>query len=187
MATPVSICSAALVKLGSRPISSFTEGSDTATMCASIYPDALDALLRMSLWNFAIKRVELAAETAAPAWGYGYAHVLPNDFIRLIEVNNELDYTVENGRILCDSTPLNITYVYRNENTASYDSTFVELLIQKMIAELAYPVTKSDSKAQSEFQKFALLARTARSIDAMEAPQPDFVDYPLINSRFRSY
>lgn len=184
MATPVSICSNALLKLGSRAISSFNDGSDTATLCANIYPEARDSLLRMSPWNFATKRVGLAAETTAPAWGYTYSHTLPGDYIRLIEVEDNLEYTIENGRILSYETPLSIVYIYRNVDVATWDSMFVELLTQKMVAELAYAVTRSDSKAQAEMQKFAALAKYARTTDAMETPQAEFVDYPLLSTRF---
>lgn len=184
MATPVSICSNALLKLGSRAISSFTDGTDMSTLCANIYPEARDSLLRTHVWNFSIKRVQLAAEVTTPAWGYTYQHVIPGDFIRLIEVEDEYDYTLENGRILCDYTPLNIAYVYRNETTTEYDTLFVELLTQKMIAELAYAVTRSDSKAQTEMTKFAAMAKQTRNIDSTEIPYPDFKDFPLLSTRF---
>lgn len=184
MATPVSICSNALLKLGARAISSFTDGTDTATLCANIYPEARDSLLRTSLWNFAMKRIQLAAEATTPAWGYAHQHVIPGDYIRMIQIENELDYVIEQGRILCDATPINITYIYRNEDAATYDSLFVELLTQKMVAELAYAVTRSDSKAQAELQKFVAMAKYARNIDSSEAPQPEFEDYPLLAVRF---
>ena len=184
MATAVSICSNALLKLGSRAISSLTDGTDMATLCANIYPEARDSLLRTHLWNFAIKRTQLAAEATTPSWGYSYQHVLPGDFIRLLEVEDEFDYTIEAGRILCDFTPLNIMYVYRNENVSMYDTMFVELLTQKMITELAYAVTRSDSKAQAEMTKYAAMAKYARNIDSTEAPYPSFQDFPLLSSRF---
>ena len=184
MATPVSICSNALLKLGSRAISSFTDGTDTATLCANIYPEARNSLLRTSLWNFAMKRVQLAAEAATPAWEYSYQHVLPGDYLRLIQVEDEFEYTIESGRILTNVTPINITYVFRNEDAATYDSLFVELLTQKMVAELAYAVTRSDSKAQAELQKFVAMAKYARSIDSLETPQPQFEDFPLLSTRF---
>lgn len=187
MATPVSICSNALLKLGARTISSFTDGTDMSTLCSNIYPEARDSLLRSHIWNFAVKRVELAADATAPAFGYANQHTLPGDFLRLVEVVDETDYKLEGRKILCESTPVQTKYIYRNDDTATYDSLFVELLTQKMVAELAYSVTRSDSKAQTEMQKFAAMLKQAKGIDAQEDPQPQFATSELLLSREQGY
>jgi hypothetical protein len=184
MSTPISICSNALLKLGSRTISSFTDATDTATLCSNIYPEARDSLLRSHLWNFAVKRTNIASEITVPAYQYANSHPLPADCLRLLEVYNIDDFVLESNRILCDSTPVYIQYVYRNVDTATYDTLFIELLTQKMVAELAYAVTRSDSKAQSEFQKFSVLLRQARSIDGLEQPGGQFKSFPLIEARY---
>ena len=184
MATPVSICSNALLKLGSRAISSFTDGSDTATLCANLYDDVVKSLLRAHLWNFAVKRAQLPAEVATPLYEYSYQHQIPSDCLRLLEVDLDTDdYQLENNRVLCDTTPINILYVAYVTDTAQYDSLFVELLTQKMTAELAYAVTRSDSKANSEMQKFAAMLKQARSIDAQECPNRQMIDFPLLAVR----
>ena len=46
MATPVSICSAALVMLGDKPIASLTESTDRARSVANVYPTERLAFLR---------------------------------------------------------------------------------------------------------------------------------------------
>lgn len=184
MATPISICSNALLKLGARAISSFDDGTDMATLCSNIYPEARDSLLRSHLWNFAVKRTNLAAEVTAPAYEYGFAHPLPADYIRLLSIEDILDYALENNRILTHETPIYVQYVFKNTDTATYDTLFVELLTQKMVAELAYAVTRSDSKAQSEMSKFAAMLKQARNVDAQEQPQPQFQSFPLVEARY---
>lgn len=184
MSTPISICSNALLKLGSRAIASFDDNTDMAALCNSIYPEVRDSLLRSHLWNFAVKRTNLAAEATSPSYEYSYSHNLPSDFLRLIEVYEELDFTLENNKILCNKTPIYIQYIFRNTDVATYDTMFVELLTQKMVAELAYSVTRSDSKSQSEQDKFIKMMKFARSTDALEQPNNQFISYPLINARW---
>jgi hypothetical protein len=184
MATPVSICSLALHKLGAKPISSLTESTDMAALCNATYEAARDSFLRAHPWNSCIKRIQLAAETTAPVWGYSSSHLLPGDFIRLLEVYEVRDYTVENKRVLCDETPIQIRYVFQNDDTASWDALMVELMTQKMIAELAYAVTRSDTKAQAEMQKYVAMLKQARTIDAQEEPAQQIEASAFISTRF---
>ncbi len=184
MATPVSICSNALLRLGAKAISSFTDNLDTAPLCANLYDDVVKSLLRAHNWNFAVRRAQLPAEVATPLYEYSYQHRIPADCLRLLEVDIDTDdYQLENNRVLCDTTPVNILYVAYVTDTAQYDSLFVELLTQKMVAELAYAVTRSDSKASSEMQKFVALLKQARSIDAQECPNRQMTDFPLLSVR----
>ena len=67
MASPVSICSNALILLGDKPIASFTDGSKAAQVAANLYPDAKRDFLRGHPWNAAIKRATLAPMLVAMA------------------------------------------------------------------------------------------------------------------------
>ena len=42
--TSLSICSDALLMLGARPISSFSEGTDESNICDRLYPNSKDYL-----------------------------------------------------------------------------------------------------------------------------------------------
>jgi hypothetical protein len=46
MATDVSICSNALLMLGDGPISDFTTVNDRTRLCANLFPQVRDAVLR---------------------------------------------------------------------------------------------------------------------------------------------
>ena len=74
MASVVDICNGALNQLGATTILSLTEDSKNARLCNSRYTQVRDAVFRSHPWNCLQKRVELAADTTAPAWGFSYAY-----------------------------------------------------------------------------------------------------------------
>lgn len=184
MASDITICSNALLKLGAPGISSFSDQTQAASLCANLWPTVRNAVLREHPWNCAVKRVTLSPDTATPSWGYAYQFTLPSDCLRVLEVQDNLDYRIESGKILTGESAVNLKYIYRNIDCGSYDDLLVDALIQRMAAELAYPVTKSSAQQQAESQKYTAIIQKARSVDASEEPTEDFADYPLITQRY---
>lgn len=60
----VAICNLALAKVGGESITSLSDSNKRANLCNIIYPAARDRLLLAHRWNFAIKRKQLAKDTA---------------------------------------------------------------------------------------------------------------------------
>ena len=89
MASDVGIANAALRKLGQSPITSFSEANKAGRIANERFAESRDALLAEHPWNFALKRVSLAASATAPEWGYNNAFPLPTDYIRMYEVEGE--------------------------------------------------------------------------------------------------
>lgn len=187
MASKVSICSNALLMLGAQTINSLTENSDRALLAANLYDSTRDDVLRSHPWNCATKRVILAPEATAPAFGYGAAFVLPPDWLRTLEVGEfgyELDYKTENGRILADTSALPLRYVFRNDQEATWDAMLVKAMELRMAAEMAYAITSSASMADLMFNKLQQHMKQARAVDGMDDPPQELGDYPLMQARF---
>lgn len=192
MATGVTICSNALLMLGSQPINDFADQTnlDRAKLCANLYPMVRDDLLRSHPWNCCIKRAVLAPDSVAPLFGYSHAFELPADFSRVLEVGNsnqQIDYLVEGRAIQANTTVLELRYVFRNEVESTWDAHLVALATQAMCAALAYPVTQSTAKQAGEEQKLELMLRRARAVDGQEDPPQTLGDERLYASRFGSY
>jgi len=191
MATGVSICSAALLQLGKSPINDFNEDSDTARLCSNLYPVERDSILRENDWNCAIKRVILAPLADAPAFGFPAQFALPGDFLRLRAVGdyyvgtpNCQAFRVEGRRILASGTMLPVTYIWRNDQEATWDSKLVELMVARMLWKLAYPVTASTSLRDELKTEYQQMARLARAVDAQENPSEALSDdYTLLSAR----
>lgn len=193
MATSISICSAALLQLGKAPISSFNDPTDAARLCANLYPQERDTLLRENDWNFAKKRVILAPTVDKPAFGYQAQFALPGDFLRLISVGDWQvgmpfcgQFKVEGRNILASGSALPLVYVFRNDNEATWDSKVVELMTARMLWKLAYPVTQSTSLRDTLRDEYTAMARAARAIDAQENPSQELGEdqFPLVQDRY---
>jgi hypothetical protein len=192
MATGVSICSNALLMLGAQTINDFNDqlNLDRAKLCANLYPTVRDDMQRQHPWNCCIKRVVLAPDAAAPAFGYEHSFELPADFLRVLEVGNsnqQIDYLVEGRSIQADTTALELRYVFRNEIENTWDSTLIKLVTLAMASVLAYPVTQSTALQQALEQQLEMEKRRARAVDGQEDPPQTLGDERLLASRFGSY
>ncbi len=88
MPSVVDICNLALAHLGDDAnVASIDppEGSAQAEHCARFYPIARDTLLQMHNWNFASKRVTLAAVTM-PYHQWKYSYAAPADMMVAVAV-----------------------------------------------------------------------------------------------------
>lgn len=183
----VSICSNALIDVGSKTIASFDESSDRATVVANRWESVRDAVLRSHPWNCAVKRVILAPEVGTPAFDYSYAFALPGDWLRTLQVGEygeELDYRTESGQILADVTALRLRYIWKNTEPASWDSMLVEAMTKAMASAIAYPITQSTSLAQLKEQEFRDFMKQTRAVDGQDDPPEQLGDTRLFNARF---
>ena len=58
--TALSICSDACVMLGAKPISSFNEGTDEASIADRLYADIRNQALMLYPWSFSFKKTSIA-------------------------------------------------------------------------------------------------------------------------------
>ena len=129
----VEICNMALDDLGTGNIISFDEQyNDNAKLCKRWYEVTRKSLLKDLNASFAIKRDVLAALSSTPAYGRTYEFLLPNDCLKLLNINgplDEQDYQIEGNKILYDSDdPLYIRYVSDFKEVNKFDDEFKECL-----------------------------------------------------------
>ena len=182
VSSEIEICNQALLLLGAVTINDFTESSDMARLCSNLYAPSRNAVLRLHPWNFAVTRVQLAPEAAAPAFGFGYSFVIPPDCERILEVSEDT-YKIERRKILCDSSVLNLKYIFRNTAVTEYDSLFIDALAAYLAFKMAYPITKSNETKKVMFDTFKSIFPMAKNIDGQEEPQDTFGDFPFIDAR----
>lgn len=196
MTTAVSICSNALLRLGSDPISSFDEADLTgsnierARLAANLWPTVRRQVLRGHTWNVAIKRVLLSPDATAPVFGYASRFLRPADWLRTIAVGREecdegsFRYRTEGGYFLTDEAEFPLVYVFDNTNPATYDAGLVAACELAMAAALAYPVTKSASLAEALGAEVSNTLAIARAVDGQDDPPETLGDSMLYRARF---
>lgn len=188
MTSAVSICSAALIELGDKPISSFDENNDRTRAVSNLYALKRDAVLRSHPWNCAIKRVVLSPDTNGPEFDWQYQFDLPNDWLRTLSVGIdgcEDDYVIEGRKLLMNKNVCYLRYVYRNNDEATWDAILVDAMKEVMKASIAYSITKSTSKEQLVQQVVQQVLRMARTVDGQENPPETLGDFPLLANRVR--
>jgi hypothetical protein len=193
MASVVDICNGALNQLGATTILSLTEDSKNARLCNSRYTQIRDALFRTHPWNCLQKRIELAADTTAPAWGFTNAFTLPSDCLRLLRIlDYDSNYKVEGRKILSNSSGMKILYVARVTDPNEYDELLRETLSASLGADIAFGVTSNNQTAKNMYELFKEKLRDARFVDSTEGQNveqdlgmTDVIDAgTFINSRF---
>lgn len=185
MASVIQIANRALTKLGSNRITSLSDDVKAARSISSCFEDLRDDEMRMSRWQFAMKRVTLAALADAPTFGYQYQYALPADFLRLDMINDQypsavmdnyintevLDYTIEGNNILTDiDAPLKLRYIARIEDPNEWDVNFREMLASRIAAEICEDLTQSDTKKQAAWNDYKRAKTNAIRIGAIEKP-----------------
>ena len=193
MASVVDICNGALNQLGASTILTLTEDSKNARLCNARYTQVRDAVFRSHPWNCLQKRVQLAADTDTPAWGFTKQYTLPADCLRVLTIlDYDADYKIEGRKILTDNSTMKILYISRIEDPNEYDELLRETLSAALAADIAYAVTSSNPTASNMYNLFQDKLKDARFVDSTEGqnlnPEKGMADVigadTFINSRF---
>ena len=193
MASTVDICNGALNQLGATTILSLTEDSKNARLCNSRYTQVRDGVFRSHPWNCLQKRVELAQDTTAPAWGFEYAYTLPADCLRLLKILDfDSNYKVEGRKILSNTETMKILYIGRITDPNEYDELLRETLSSSLAADIAFAITSNNTTATNMYNLFQDKLKDARFVDSTEGQNveqdlgmTDVIDAgTFINSRF---
>jgi len=193
MASVVDICNGALNQLGASTILTLTEDSKNARLCNARYTDVRDSVFRSHPWNCLQKRVELAKDSTAPAWGFANQYTLPSDCLRLLRIlDYDSNHKVEGRKILTDNSSMKILYVGRITDPNEYDELLRETLSAALAADIAFAVTSSNPLTQNMYRLFQDKLKEARFVDSTEGQNTtqekglaDVIDAgSFINSRF---
>lgn len=167
-----SICNKALRKLGANAVINVdTDDSKEATLCKAAYDDLLLEILRTHNWNFALFRQSLNLDgSGSPAFGFSNRFILPTIpvFIRLIEVENNPEFRIENNFLLTNESSVNIRFVGKETDPNKYDPIFINCFAARIAGEIGYSITSDKAlvtKAENEFIQFLSLARERDNLE----------------------
>lgn len=198
MASLVQVANRALSKIGAARIISLSDDNKQARACTSCIYDIIEDELRAHRWQFAIKRAELAALSAAPEFGYEYQYAVPSDFLRMDMVNDEypsavmddyigaeyLDWTLEGNVILTNiQAPLKLRYIANVQDPSIWDSSFREAVAARVAMEICEELTQSNEKKQFSQADYRRAITQAIRTGAIEKPPVTPPDNTWILSR----
>lgn len=183
--TQTEICNLAIARVGGKQILTVDDDIEEARLCKKFYPMVRNRLLRSHPWNFAIKRVQLAEIDEEPLFGFDHQYQLPNDSLRVLEINDpEEEYKIEGRTVQTDATTANARILFEQTDESQWDANFVDVMSCALAVELAYPITQSRETQESLMKETEKRLREARSFDAQEGVLDQVSASSWLNSRF---
>lgn len=192
MTSKVAIVNRALTKLGATRIVAITDNTKEAREMAATFDIVRDSELRNNRWSFSIKRAQLAADVTAPLFEYSHRFALPSDYLRALMVGQfwpgldltdyrtgpgGQDWAIESGYILYNASgPLRLRYISRVEDTALWDSAFVEAFACKLAVETCEAITQSSEKRKMADGEYQVAIQAAKRAGAIELPPQQIAD-----------
>jgi len=184
----VGIAKLALQRLGAKSsIVSLTDGSTNAGKVSVAWEYVLKECLETIKPKFAITRVSLAQGVTDPANTdvYEFAYPLPADYLALAEGSADdpaiwpsdvAPYVIEtlsDGSLALltnyDTTTADygiyLTYVKYAQNPALYTGVFVNALVFRLAAELAFTITEGSGKFEAMITLYEKARRKASGVD----------------------
>lgn len=185
----VGICNAGLIALGVDPITSLTDPSKAAILCAAKYDQTRRELLRSAPWACAKKLAQLAASVTAPAFKWGNAYPVPADFIRPWEIDNDGDqdnatWEIVDGMILTnEGAPLLFEYIYDLQDPTRFDALFSKTLALAVAEAVCDALTGSDGLMQRVQSRLGQSLAMGQLVDSQSDGPQELDDDVWLRSR----
>lgn len=170
MSSKVSISNSALIRLGSNRINSLTEDSEEAVLCNNIFDESLDYLLQLAPWGFAQVETSLARSSTAPLYSYKYTYQLPTlpYCLQVTDIQNRIEYDIKGRYLYTDAESVNITYTKRVTDMNELSAAFIQAFIFYLASQLAMPLSKHKSMADTMEVKYQFAMQKAKTRDSQE-------------------
>ena len=184
MANKVEIANSALARLGASPIMSLDDDAKAAQAIKNSFELCKKTVLRAHIWKCARKRLTITPTTTAPDFNYTYAFNLPSDYLRLVYIDGDPEYTIEGRQILSNEATLSLVYIYDiGEDIEILDALVVEALSCYLAWTISYIVTQDLTIKTGVYSDYSFSLRQAKSIDAKETPYQQLEANEFIDSR----
>jgi len=173
MITSIDVANRALMLLGGREITSFTEDSNEAKIAKTLYLSTRDYVLRAYPWASLKRRKELNELADKPISEYEHQYQLPEDCIRVLEVfspsaNKVYQWEVNGTAVLANQSPLSIVYLSNAIPESKYSTQLVQALVYRLASEMAYAMTGNNTSMSNFNALFSQVLDEARTTDSLE-------------------
>ncbi len=189
--TKVDIASRALIFIGAKAISSFSDDSTEAVVTNNIYEEIVESSLTRHRWRFATGQKQLSLLTDAPTGRYSYAYQLPADpavlQIIAVTVNDyNINYNRYENKIYVNDYGSNNTvimdYIFRQDE--SKFPPYFRLALEFQLASIYAGSIARDSGMIKEYSERAERQYLiAKNIDSQETTSDKLDTKRYINLR----
>ncbi|NQW01677.1 MAG: hypothetical protein HQ483_18380 [Rhodospirillales bacterium] len=187
----VSICNLALQMLDAPAIININDDSKRARACKRAYVPARDEVTVQYEWRVARARTTLAADTAAPAFGWRYAYAWPSECIRLLRPTyggvwngTPIPGDMEGRYFLTEVTaPLRVWYLKYITDPSQIDPLFARAIAARIAADIGREVTGRDSYVQLAEARYDKILAQAQQTDALHDDVEEPVECAWVTGR----
>lgn len=185
MATAVDIANMALIECGAESIAALDTSTERSRACTTAWPIVRRTVLRLHSWNPPIKRALLTPNATAPLWDYAKRYALPADSLRILEVDTDQDWRIEDAWIITDSTStsLGIRYVYDQTDPTLYDSTLTDTMVLFLAYRIMNRICADKGMRDRIERQFQTFMAEAKRIDGQEQTAAEYEDDTFITVR----
>ncbi|MGE0151779.1 MAG: hypothetical protein AB7R90_04125 [Reyranellaceae bacterium] len=183
MTDRLSLYNEALRQCGQRKLATLSDETPARHYLDDVWDGGgVDHCLQQGLWNFAIRTVRFDFEPAiAPEFGYAHAFTKPADFLRLVQIGGNGDfspplnaYEDERGFWWADVDQLFVRYVSNDalygQDMSLWTPAFAKFAALHFAFEIAPRLTSSGSDLERLERRLRRARTEARSYDAQEEP-----------------
>jgi len=167
MASKIDIINYAFYLIGETGIESLEEGSKKADIASGLYPLALEDFLGEYKWYFATKRMNLSLENDDNDGDYKYSFYLPDDFIKIVDVNfdENAEYRLERGLLYYGDDEVTLRYVFKQEDINVFHPKARTALAYNLASKIVYPLFRDDRNLAVFEQKYLIALEKAKQFD----------------------
>jgi len=193
--SPTTICNLALDAVPARRITSLSEDSYAAELCAVQYPQAFMEMLESWSWGWARVTTQMAAvpNDRPDEWASAYAlpanlalpirvvgtiSDAPRNATTLDQALQPMAYEIKGQTLYTDvAAPASLEHLDYKIAPAFSSAMFVRALALKIASRVSLPITKSESREKNLLQQAEVFEQRARAADANRQPQTygDFI------------
>jgi len=182
------ICNKALLAIGASLITSLTDDTKEAKVCALVYDECLWEFLSENDWSFATISATLTPNGNAPTDGYTYAYSLPNDFLRLVYNPDYAVYGVDDWRLVgneihCNAEEITINYISSNINEFTFHAKARTALAYLIASQVGMALSGSPEKVQMVYELYKMTLMDAIAIDSRSRAYQPVVQTPYTDVR----
>lgn len=196
----IAIWNMALDHLQEAPLSSLVDNDPFCRWLQRNYDQTRDYVMGRYIWKFAKTRAQIAAEATAPAFGWAYQYIMPNDMIRLLPLTSNgvwmgtpIPYELEGNAggdqvVLCDVVgPLKVHYITRITNEGKFTNDFCEVLAIRLARRMAHWATGKNSFVQTLDAMMKETMEEVRQTEAFQTIGGQYYDDDIASSREQVY
>jgi hypothetical protein len=189
MASKVKIANLALSRLGVSAITSLTDNTIEAKQANLMFEEVAKEVMTEGAFSSTIRRAVLNLTANTPDFGFTYEFQLPTNpvSLRILSIDEEqtgsYEYRIEGDKLLANISTMEVEYIAYLTNSGDYDEMLKRVIVAKLAAELAYPLTGSGAVADKLYNKYLQEFADAKSVDGQNGSNLNIISTDLTDIR----